>query len=470
MDEAGLRTVLLAQACEEADPEGAFVPHAAREVATRALDSADSSDPAELLRSRAASLVARVLAEQPVVETLARRTRFTPPAGPVLAVAFALGLAADGLGRERQLNLLAFPLLGLVVWNLAVYAVGLARRLVRRGGAAPLPGEAALAWSALRVRFQRRAGADSAFGPRAASRFAALWLERAGALEAERWRARLHAGAAAFALGVIVGLYLAGLAFAYRATWESTFLTADAVRALLVVLLGPASALLGAPLPDTAALAALQAPASGPADLWIHRWAVTAGLLVVLPRLLLAARCAARSRAAAGRLAPDLDGPYATRILAVSRGEGASHAILPYSMEPNPSAAARLRELAHDLFGNRARVSLLPYVPYGGEAPADASADSALLVVFDLAQSPEREVHGAFLEALGAAGASCLVVLDLERYADVAPPERVEERRRAWGRVLREVGATPIDLAPEISSDALIEAARAALPREAVCA
>ena len=79
-------------------------------------------------------------------------------------------------------------------------------------------------------------------------------------------------------------------------------------------------------------------------------------------------------------------------------------------------------------------------------------------------------MHGAFLEALGAAGASCLVVLDRERYADVAPPERVEESRRAWGRVLREVGATPIDLAPEISSGALIEAARAALPREAVCA
>ncbi len=155
-------------------------------------------------------------------------------------------------------------------------------------------------------------------------------------------------------------------------------------------------------------------------------------------------------------------------MLAASRGDGRAYAILPYSMEPTPSAGAQLRELAHDLFGNRAQVRLLPHVPYGGEAPVEAPRDTAMLVIFDLAQSPEREVHGAFLETLGLAGAACLAVLDHGRYQSVAAPERVAERRRAWARVLGDVGVVPIDLGPDVSPDTLIEAARAALPRERV--
>ena len=481
MREPGLRTILLAQACEDADPEGAFVPHAARDAATRdaveaegvaasAAGIVDAPRPEALLETRADRLLEAIAAEHPSVASRLRRVRFTPPVGVVWAVAFAFGLLADGLGRERQLNLLAFPLLGLLAWNLAVYAAGLVRLLSGRERSARRTVDTVLAWSALGRRFLRGGGDSAAFARRVSARFAVLWLERAGGLEAARLRACLHGGAVAFALGVIAGLYLAGFAFAYQATWESTFLEAGQVRTLLSFLLGPASGLSGLPLPDVAGIAAIEAPASGPAAAWIHRWATTVGLLVVLPRIVLALRSTALVSAAARRLTPDLESAYAVRLLAAGRGEGSVHAILPYSMEPTPAAAAQLRELAHDLFGNRARVRLVPHVPYGGAAPVEVlgGAADAPLVVFDLAQSPEREVHGAFLETLARGGATPLVVLDHERYQAVADPERVAERRRAWSRVLAEVGVEPIDRGPGVGADALIDAARAVLSREPV--
>ena len=62
--------------------------------------------------------------------------------GPaIVAAALLLGLATNALGPERRINLLAVPLLGLLAWNLATYAVtALAAllRSVRRDGDAPV--------------------------------------------------------------------------------------------------------------------------------------------------------------------------------------------------------------------------------------------------------------------------------------------------------------------------------------------
>ena len=101
----------------------------------------------------------------------------------------------------------------------------------------------------------------------------------------------LHIGAAAFALGALASLYARGLAFEYRAGWDSTFLDADGVQRLLAVVLWPATALAGFPLPDAPTLAALRF-STGPGEnaaRWIHAHAIGVVAVVVLPRLLLAA-------------------------------------------------------------------------------------------------------------------------------------------------------------------------------------
>ncbi len=467
MDEASLRRVLVARACEDADPEGLFVPFPARAAASREMSEQDA--PEQQLAARADRLLERVGREQPGA-ALVESIRFAPPTAPLLLAAFALGFAADALGRERSLNLLAFPLLGLLGWNLAVYTAGLSGRLLgaARARAVARVRGAARAWARLRTRLARLPeAAESAFAGRALGRFVECWFECAGPLEAARWRARLHGGAAALALGVIAGLYVAGLAFAYEATWESTFLDARQARGFLAFVLGPAATLLGQPVPDVASLAALRAPASGPAAHWIHLWAVTVLLLVLLPRTVLGLRAVARIATLRARLGLDLEAPYFARLLAPQRGDGRTVRILPYSTEPSAQVATRLRELAHELFGNRARVEVEAHAPYGADPPARPFG-GALLLVFDLAQSPEQEVHGRYLERLRGRGGDApeeplLVVLDEERYARLADPERVAERRRSWLRVIAEAELEAVALEPEVSPDALLDEARAAL-------
>ena len=65
------------------------------------------------------------------------------------------------------------------------------------------------------------------------------WTALAAPLYAARAARILHLAAAALALGVVVGLYVRGIAFEYRATWESTFLDAPTVRTLLAFAYAP---------------------------------------------------------------------------------------------------------------------------------------------------------------------------------------------------------------------------------------
>ena len=81
------------------------------------------------------------------------------------------------------------------------------------------------------------------------------WARVAAPLYAARAARILHLAAAVLALGVIAGLYVRGLAFEYRATWESTFVEAPTLHALLAVLYAPGAWLLGTTVPDAAQLA-----------------------------------------------------------------------------------------------------------------------------------------------------------------------------------------------------------------------
>ena len=472
--EVDLARTLLVEACEESDPAARFVPRREREAAAKAARAAHPDADAGYVAARARALAQSLESRHPALRGARRAALLRVPGLLVLVVTAAAGLAADALGDRRRINLLAFPLLALLAWNLAVYAAfGLGPLLARRAGRPVLPG--ALARVALWLAERRvwRAAPDEARWLAASlQRFGALWREAAGALLVARGSRLLHLGALGFALGLLAGMYLRGLVFEYRAAWESTFLGPRAVSTLLGVVLGPAARLLEVrDLLTPASLAALRAPGGdGPAAPWIHLWALTATALIVLPRALLAALAGRRARRLAGALAPPLAAPYFLRLLAADRGEGLRVRVWPYSHRLSPRAQDRLLELLHELFGNRAQLAVDEPLAYGAEPPGDA-AGGARVAVFNLAQSPEQEVHGAFLEGLRGAAASghaeLLVLLDEEPYSErlgAAGAERVAQRRRAWERLAREAGLRTASLrAPgDGGGDALAEA-RAAL-------
>ncbi len=492
-----LRDVLLVRAFEDSAPalvtpaEGASATAEAR----AALAPRGEVEPAALVVRRARALRGLLERERPEVARVAALARGRAlPAALLLPLAFLLGVAVDRLGPAGRVDLLSFPLLGLLAWNLAVYlalaagglrgssarvAEGEASRSAAGGGLAALA-----AWLLDPARpWRGGSAAQDASVVAALQRFWRDWMRLTRPLHAARLRGALHLGALGVAAGAVAGLYLRGLVLHYEASWGSTFLGPAEVRAFLAAVFAPAAGLLGREVPDLAAIEALRGPdGAGEAALWIHYYAVTAGLVVGLPRAALA--LAERRRAARlGEALPlDLEGDaYFLRLAAADLGAGRRAAVETYSYEPGARAAEGLSELLHDALGGRVEVARLGPVEYGGEpAPPGADGEAGELcrvLVFSLAQTPEREVHGELVAGLlrAAAGApgrrSLLVVLDrgpleerLGRDPDAAA--RLERRERAWRGVLEEVGLAAVAVLLDGGVDAAaVEAARSALRR-----
>jgi len=176
--------------------------------------------------------------------------------------AFLLGIGTDAFSSaSHTVNILAPPLLLLMLWNLAVYAL---------------------------------IAANSLFKSR---HFKLPKLASTEAIALARGTTVMHWAAAALALGALLAMYWRGLVFDYQAQWQSTFLSAAFAHQLVSFVLTPAAWLGGflqmAPLPNLAHFEQLRATVAGVAGgenaaWWLHWYGITVFLVVLLPRCLLA--------------------------------------------------------------------------------------------------------------------------------------------------------------------------------------
>ncbi len=487
MNEAAARQATLLEAYERAQPTSPSWGDDDRAWADRvALEAAGTqAAPDDFLAQRAGHAMQRLaLRERAAARWLAQPLWRQQWGVIVAAVAFALGLVADSIGSSQRVNLLAPPLWGVLAWNAVVYLGllgALLAGLLRRGAATP--GPVVRGMQAL-LRFGRGfscsgGGAGKGAGDASALRqFASLWGQRSAGLSALRAEAVLHAGAAALALGLIAGLYARGLVLDYRAAWESTFLSPAAAHALVSGVLGPASRLSGIALPDAASFAALQlvhgaASAGAPAAPWLHLFALSLLLFVVLPRALLALLCALRARMQSARFALPLAEPYFQRLLRLQRGSAAQVQAWPYAFTPSAQSVLGLRALLADAFGARVGLQIAAGVAFGAEdnqPPEPAGTTSHAIAWFDLSATPEAENHARFVRQLAAAlpaGASVLVLIDEAAFKRrfESMPERLAQRREAWRAMCTELGTLPVFAdfeAPEaVANGAALQAALA---------
>jgi hypothetical protein len=403
-----------------------------------ALQAVGADAPAEAFLAARAQAGLRRLAPHDAL--LPRWQALRPWRGEWLALAavlaFIAGVAVDRIGSAQRINLLAPPVWALLAWNLAVYVGLLVGAL--RGAATPgaLRRALASAWRRWRRRSWPPVGGASA---PAWQRFAADWAESSVPLQGARIAQALHLGAAALALGLMAGMYLRGLVLDYRVSWESTFLDAGTVHAVLSALLAPASALSGIAVPDVAGLQALRSPRPGMASAapWIHLYALQLLLWVVLPRLALALWAGARARKLQRHFPLPLGEPYFQRLIRQQRGGAMPVRVWPHARVPDERALATLKRLLVDAFGEGAALTIAPTVAYGAEdEPLDAGADGALRVVLcELGATPEPESQGRLLRALTPRGAAPpLLLVDeaafVRRFGAASP--RLAERRQAW--------------------------------------
>lgn len=383
---------------------------------------------------------------------------------PILA--FLLGLATDAVGSAQRVNILAPPLLALILWNLVVYAVlaGTAMRTTLfKKNLQPVGGPIRQMLKQITRHSMERLGHrfTKPESHAAIIRFLGDWSRSSEAIQTARLAKLLHQASLALTAGVLISLYVRGLVFEYRAGWDSTFLSPETLHTFLSWVLGPAANLSGLALPSMAELAALRFSV-GPGEnaaRWIHLYALTAAVLVLLPRTMLALIAATRVRQLESNFNLPLDEVYFQRLRPSHTGKGTSVLVLPYSYHLTPDALTGLRAVLESGLGSGIELRVSESIPLGGEdelvrwlpQQADSANPPTIVPIFSLTATPERENQGTLLEALNAVsnhGKLGLVLIDesgfRQRFIGPEGQTRLMQRRESWQRLLHDYDISPV--------------------------
>jgi hypothetical protein len=456
MNEHVAREVVLVRAIETSDTahevlsddDRNYASRSARELAAwQAADSKSEPTPEHFLEQRSSLILKRLAERHPALAHFSRRPRVLPRLSvfiPLLAL--IAGAVLDRITDPHRVDLLSAPLLVIIGWNLLVYLILLAWWVVpgkRTGWLSP----------PLMQRFSTGKPSLPRRLPAALSAGLLRYVQDWTTLSAELTRARVgrcvHLAAACFALGAVVSLYARGLLAQYVAGWESTFLDARQVHALLSAVFAPAMLvfpLQGFSLADIESLRFGQTVSAAGGARWVHLYAATLALTVIIPRLLLAAFAHWRVRRLSRQFPLDLGGPY---FRTLDPGSGTVAVILrlyPYSFTLDAAREKGLAELARIALGEQARLMLRPSCPYGEEPHEllqgelfDDGEVAATAALFNLAATPEKENHGAFLDyLLRRCPRAPVAIIDTASFAQSgADPERLAQRTALWREFCR---------------------------------
>ncbi len=465
MNEQLARDVVLVKAIETtdtkheilSDDDRRYANRTARELAQwQASETGSPATPDHFLQQRSEQIIKKLSQRHPAFASFARRNTGLQALTWLLPLlALALGAGLDRITDPHRVDLLSAPLLAIIGWNLLVYLVMLIWLCVPKAGV-----------TRVRAAWIRRLSVGPAAMPRkmphalssALFAFMADWAQLSAKLNAARLARTIHLSAAMFALGALASLYARGVLSQYGAGWESTFLDASQVHHILSLLFWPVLTLFplqGFTLADIEALhfsvGQGAAVAAGGAR-WVHLYAATLLLLVVLPRLLFALVAGLRASWLARRFPLDTQQAYFRQLSDTAGGEPGVLRVLPYSFTLDEARSQGLESVAATLLGERARVQLAPSLAYGTEpaqvldkADARDAATTITAVLFNLAATPEKENHGAFLAAMVKAAARPVTVLvdDSAFLARTTDPQRLRERIELWREFCIFHGAEP---------------------------
>ncbi|MEO6164244.1 MAG: DUF2868 domain-containing protein, partial [Candidatus Binatia bacterium] len=242
---------------------------------------------------------------------------------PVCLLALMLGLATNLLGPTETIHVVRNPVFFLVAWNILVYLSLLLLFLLRnrtqsrsqlfgrfRPSTRPAHEDEQFAqrftvptnvpWTARHLMPQIwQFVHKTMFGfhqtrnlANLTSQFTAHWFSIAGPLVVARWEYLLHLGALCLATGATLGMYFRGLFQGYEFVWASAFVTDEkTVSSFINVVLWPSffiSNLLNLGLSERVDFARLVSSQGDTSDAWIHLFAITVVITVVIPRTVLA--------------------------------------------------------------------------------------------------------------------------------------------------------------------------------------
>jgi hypothetical protein len=349
LDEARARKLVLVRAIEDVDAQGRLLGEAEREQVEREALAAcrrtpqGSIDVPDYLQERSRRILAVVENRNPRLAALQDEE---PWRGWLLwllpLAACLLGAAMDRIDNPHQVNMLSPPLLGVLAWNVAVYLLLVATAVWprRRAPQGPL---ALRRWLAGLPGGRLRSGA--------AVRFHQQWLRIAGAQQWRWWKQLLHLSAAGWAVGLAISIVLGGVVREYRVGWESTLLGVREVHMLLSALFAPVVALLPFDpfsVADLERMAFRSGAAIGleEARRWVWMYVALLAVVVVAPRVLLAAWTAWQRRQAGRAIPIDLGDSYFVQLLARVSPAHVTIAVVPGEGGGQEAWRRMLRELS----------------------------------------------------------------------------------------------------------------------------
>jgi hypothetical protein len=456
MNENVARDVVLVRAIETSDTrrevlsedDRMYASRSARELAQwQAADSKSAVTLDHFLQQRSEQILKRLAERMPAFGGFLRRRSLLPLLSVLLPLlGLAAGAGLDRIADPHRVDLLSAPLLMIIGWNLLVYLILVVWLFVPAkvtGWAGP---SLLQRLSSGKAKLPRKLPAALAAG---LLQFIQDWAQLSAVLTRARLSRAVHLAAACFALGAILSLYARGVLTQYAAGWESTFLDARQVHAILSVVFAPALLVLpmdGFSLADIEALRFTQTASPAGGARWVHLYAATLMILVVVPRLLLSAATHWRAGRLQRRFPLDLKSPYFA-ALANRAGAGGSAVlrVFPYSFTVDEARDKGLAALAQSALGEQVRVMLRPSVSYGDE-PGNALRGETLddpevavtAALFNLAATPEKENHGAFLDHLVRGSPRGIAVLiDASGVAERSAGQpgadaRIAEREALW--------------------------------------
>jgi hypothetical protein len=386
-------------------------------------------------------------------------------------LALVTGYWFTDLGQAGEFNLLALPLVGLLAWNAVVIALGLLCELMPTSAVAGRGGWVAefLAHGISRMGKATKE-VESGVAETVRSRYEELSWPLAWRRLQMRLRMWLHVAAALLAMGGAAALYARGWSHEYRAVWESTLLGESEASAFFETLFKPATKVLRTPVPlDQIAgmhrtLGKVAKPA--PALPWIHLYAGTLLVLIVLPRLLLAGLGAARCGRVVAQPARALSwGGYLRALLRAVEGGSERIQVLVHAIEPTAHHREVWDRGVRERFGGMARAEYVR-IPAGEEdefAAAWQPVCANLVMLFNMATTPEAEVQRRLVSDVRQrlltkhAEPELIVLLDGTSLAGRWSPEKIAGREQLWSQMVE-------GLASEVIVAVRKESARAKPP------
>lgn len=429
-EEAGL--LVAARASEAADGPEASAAADARLIAGK--------DPKEKALARAKLVLSRRSLKPSRVPTLPTGL-FT---GALMLSAYFLGVMTDRFSSEGAVvNLLSPALLLILFWQIALYALLLVGTIAAPLGWKPKwPGRELFAALLSRLRILTVSKQTLRERP--------LWLSLlTPALRSEAARA-FHLAAASLGAGLLTGLAFRGIGTAYTVGWTSTWLAGH--EAWLAALFSATYGLVplelfGIPFPDAAAIAEMNlrvnAQGSPDAAAWLLRLMGLVAIVVILPRLLLAFFAGRRAKAARTRFVwideQDEPAPVSTQRSVASFSEGAT------VLTTVPADDSLRRRTAALLMQPDARWRTVDVWKDDPESALASIDTEAAVLLFDATATPEEEVHGHWIDAVGRRQPDAVTLLvDLSGLEAQfgAESERLTARKALWESFAAERHAT----------------------------